>query len=247
MKLHKPSIKVMSFNIQHGASPDGVYDLEKTAEVIRQSGADVIGLQEVDRYYSNRSKGEDTIGRLSSMLGMHYAYGANVDRPPVQPGLPRSQYGTAVLSKYPMVQQHNHSLTSYGQEPRGLLETLIKVNGISVYFYCTHLGLDAEQQQTQTEEILSLMAQKQNHPLLLVGDFNATPDSSDIRRLAQLFQEPFADQPYAYTFDSRNPHAKIDYIWANDKWLLGDRHPAQVIPVQASDHFPIVCDLYLKP
>ncbi|CAG7625068.1 endonuclease/exonuclease/phosphatase family protein [Paenibacillus allorhizosphaerae] len=238
-------LKVMSFNIHHGADSDENYDLEKTADVIRQSGAEVIGLQEVDRYYSSRSNLEDTIGRLAEMLGMHYAYGANLDRAPQQPGLPNSQYGTAVLSKYPILEQRNYALTSYGQEQRGLLETRIDMNAIPLYFYSTHLGLDAVQQQTQTDEILAIAGEKDG-PKIIVGDFNARPYSPDMRRIAAAFQEPFASQPNAYTIDSKRPYAKIDYIWASDKLLLGDAERAQVIQTQVSDHLPIVGDLYVK-
>jgi endonuclease/exonuclease/phosphatase family metal-dependent hydrolase len=242
--MHIP-VKVMSFNIHHGADSEGSYDLGRTAEVIRQSGAELIGLQEVDRYFSNRSRLEDTIGRLAAMLGMHYAYGANLDRPPAKPGMPRNQYGTAVLSKYPIMASHNHLLTSFGKEQRGLLETLIDINGIPVYFYSTHLGLDQEQRETQTNEILSIMGQNEG-PQIVVGDFNARPHSPEMRKLTALFQEPWASLPEAYTIASNRPYAKIDYIWANEQLLLGDPADAVVMNVQASDHFPIISSLIVK-
>ncbi|CAG7643679.1 hypothetical protein PAESOLCIP111_04525 [Paenibacillus solanacearum] len=238
-------VRIMSFNIHHGADSGDTYDLEKTADAIRQSGAEVIGLQEVDRYYSTRSNLEDTVARLADMLGMHYAYGPNLDRAPQQPGLPNSQYGTAVLSKYPIVEQRNYALTSYGQEQRGLLETRIDMDGVPVYFYSTHLGLDAVQQQTQTDEILAIAGEKDG-PVIIVGDFNARPYSPDMRRIAAAYQEPFVSKPDAYTIASNRPYAKIDYIWANDKLLLGDAERAEVVQTEVSDHFPIVSDLYVK-
>ena len=48
-------MKVLTYNIHHGAGIDGVLDLERIAQVIEQSGADVIGLQEVDNHWSARS------------------------------------------------------------------------------------------------------------------------------------------------------------------------------------------------
>jgi endonuclease/exonuclease/phosphatase family metal-dependent hydrolase len=239
------AIKVMSFNIHHGADAGDNYDLQRTARVIRDSGADLVALQEVDRYYSSRSNMEDTIERLAVMLNMFYAYGANVDRTPAVPGFPRSQYGTAVLSKYPILYERNYVLTSYGQEQRGLLETLIDIAGIPVYFYSTHLGLDALQQRVQTEEILRITDQR-NGPLIIAGDFNAQPDSPDMIKMAASYHEPFAGMPQAYTFDSINPSAKIDYIWTNHYLRLGDPFTAQVIRTRASDHLPIVCLLYVE-
>lgn len=242
--LHFP-IKVMSYNIHHGADPFENYSLERIADVIRQSGAEIIGLQEVDRYYSSRSNNEDTIQRLSDMLGMQFAYGANLDRPPSQPGQPRSQYGTAVLSKYPIVQNQNYRLTSYGQEQRGVLETTIDIQGIQLSFYSTHMGLDAVQRNIHADEILAIMA-KRSGPKILVGDFNARPYVPEMTNFTKELQNQFADQPNAFTFDSINPSATIDYILASSEVMLGERENARVIQTQASDHFPIISNLYLK-
>jgi endonuclease/exonuclease/phosphatase family metal-dependent hydrolase len=48
------TVTVMSFNIHHGQGTDGVLDLERIARVIRASGADIVGLQEVDRHFGGR-------------------------------------------------------------------------------------------------------------------------------------------------------------------------------------------------
>ncbi|WP_284645565.1 endonuclease/exonuclease/phosphatase family protein [Paenibacillus silviterrae] len=242
--VHFP-IKVMSYNIHHGADPSDNYNLERIADVIRQSGAEIVGLQEVDRYYSSRSNNEDTIQRLSDLLGMQFAYGANLDRPPSEPGQPRSQYGTAVLSKYPIMQNQNYWLTSYGQEQRGVLETTIDVQGVQLSFYSTHLGLDAIQRNTQADEILAIMA-KRSGPKILVGDFNARPYAPEMSKFTKELQNQFADQPNGFTIDSVNPSATIDYILASSDVMLGERENARVIQTQASDHLPIVSNLYLK-
>lgn len=239
-------IKVMSYNIRHGADPFDHYNLERIADVIRQSGAEIVGLQEVDRYYSSRSNNEDTIQRLSDMLGMHFAFGANLDRPPSQPGQPRSQYGTAVMSKYPIVQNHNYWLTNNsGQEQRGVLETTIDIQGVQLSFYTIHMGLDAVQRNIHANEILAILA-KRSGPRIVVGDFNARPYFPEMINFTKVLQNQFADQPLAFTFDTINPYATIDYIFASREVLLGEREHARVIQTQASDHFPIISNLYLK-
>jgi endonuclease/exonuclease/phosphatase (EEP) superfamily protein YafD len=48
-------LRVLTYNIHHGVGEDGVLDLERIARVIADSGADVIGLQEVDRHWSART------------------------------------------------------------------------------------------------------------------------------------------------------------------------------------------------
>ena len=42
-------LRVMTYNIHHAEGLDGKVDLERIANVIRQSNADVIALQEVDK------------------------------------------------------------------------------------------------------------------------------------------------------------------------------------------------------
>jgi hypothetical protein len=49
------SVTVASYNIHHGVGEDDQLDLDRIAEQIRTSGADIIGLQEVDRHWSSRS------------------------------------------------------------------------------------------------------------------------------------------------------------------------------------------------
>lgn len=46
---------VMSYNIHHGVGLDNQLSLERIAGVIRDAGADIVGLQEVDRFYGERS------------------------------------------------------------------------------------------------------------------------------------------------------------------------------------------------
>lgn len=49
------SVTVASYDIHHGVGVDDRLDLDRIAEQIRTSGADIIGLQEVDRHWSSRS------------------------------------------------------------------------------------------------------------------------------------------------------------------------------------------------
>ena len=53
------SLGVLTFNIHHGAGTDDVLSLERIASVIKNSDADLVGLQEVDRHYSARSNWAD--------------------------------------------------------------------------------------------------------------------------------------------------------------------------------------------
>ena len=53
------TLRVMTFNIHHGEGVDSVYEIERIAQFIREHQAELIGCQEVDNGYSERSRYED--------------------------------------------------------------------------------------------------------------------------------------------------------------------------------------------
>jgi endonuclease/exonuclease/phosphatase family metal-dependent hydrolase len=232
----------MSFNIHHGEGTDGVLDLERIANVISSSEADIVGLQEVDKHFRQRSNFEDQAKWLAEKLGMHYVFAANLDQDPYNPGEPRRQYGTAVLSKYPILESHNYFLSSFGQEQRGLLETLINVKGNRIHFYTTHLGT-VEQRQTQVEEILEITG-KRDGIKIITGDFNSVPTSLPIRTMTSVYKDGFAGTN-VYTAPSNKPTSRIDYIFTSADVNLTDPRVVTVNPA-ASDHLPVIGTIVLK-
>lgn len=82
-------LRVATYNIHHAQGADGVLDLERIAQVLSDSGADVIGLQEVDRHWGERSENLDQAAWLGERLGMHVIYGANLDLAPTTAGAPK--------------------------------------------------------------------------------------------------------------------------------------------------------------
>lgn len=251
-------LKVMSFNIAHGLSMDNVVDLEKTASVIEQSGSEIIGLQEVDRFFTERSSFIDQVDWLSRRLGMYAGYGPNLNLDPIEPERPRRQYGNAILSKYPIKYVENHLLAEVASpivhsEQRGILEAVIEVKGVYLNFYNTHLSLNDEELEVNIDEILVLL-NKSRFPKVLTGDFNAAPDHPQIKRMERQFTDVFkdADKNDAYTYPSPyeniddgvelKPVTRIDYIFTDSHLLVKN---ASVIETAVSDHLPIVADLVL--
>jgi endonuclease/exonuclease/phosphatase family metal-dependent hydrolase len=243
-------VRVMSFNIHHGADGADNLDLERIARDIEASGSDVIGLQEVDNHWSTRSDFEDQAAWLADRLDMHYAYAANLDRAPAEGQTERRQYGTAILSEYPILDSENHLLTNleYAERPteqRGLLEAVINVEGNHVSFYNTHLDHQrSEQRQSQVKEILAV-AQESELPSVLVGDLNAVPSAPEMQDIMTGFTDVFAvlGQDDAYTYPIEEPDRRIDYILTS-----GDieAEAAEVIDTTSSDHLPIVADLSIE-
>jgi endonuclease/exonuclease/phosphatase family metal-dependent hydrolase len=235
---------VLNWNIHYGSGTDGVYDLSRTIDVIDQSGADLVALQEVDRHFRPRSNFDDQPEILSDRLNMHYTYAANLNYPPTEASNgERRQYGILILSdrKYPILESKQYLLPRpLDREQRGLLETTINVAGQRLRFYTTHLqagGSAKESRVAQINKIIDVTGSI-NDQMVLTGDINATPDSSTVDPLYETFDGVFSSntQSNTFTFPATEPDRQIDYVFtANGVETLD----AAVIDTQASDHLPI--------
>ncbi|CAG7632692.1 hypothetical protein PAESOLCIP111_03405 [Paenibacillus solanacearum] len=231
------TLKLMSYNIHYGTDTFNKLNLERIADAIRAADPDIAGLQEVDKHWSDRSAFMDLGRALAETLGMQIVFAPNLDRDPLAAGEPRRQYGTAVLSKHPIVRSSNHALSSFGKEQRGMLETEIAVGARYLMFYNIHMGLTSEQRVKQAEEVLDIM-KGSTLPLVLLGDFNAHPDSEEIEQFKRSgLIDSFSGIADAGTFPSITPARRIDYIFYNDQLELVER---EVVASDASDHRPIV-------
>ncbi|TDD30757.1 metal-dependent hydrolase [Kribbella turkmenica] len=239
-------LTVMTYNIHHGAGYDGVLDLERIAVLIEKSGADVIGLQEVDRHWSERSNRVDQPAWFAKRLNMHYGYAANLDLPPLNPGEPNRQYGTAILSRYPIKDFTNTLLPKYpGQEQRGLAVATIKVRGVELRFANTHLthNNNAERLE-QAQKVVSVLGASEQ-PTMLVGDLNARPDAPEIKTLTALLSDTWVDVGTGpgYTSPAENPTARIDYLLHSSR-VTPKKAAVPVSP--ASDHLPVVASYTVR-
>ncbi len=239
------ALRVATFNIHHGAGLDGVVDLERIARVVEQTGAEVVGLQEVDRHWSERSNFVDQATWLAERLEMHLVYGANLDLDPLTPGAPRRQYGTAILSAYKIRSSTNTLLPRpAGGEQRGLLEAQIKVRGVPVRVFNTHLQHNSQAERlAQVDRIREVLATARESVVML-GDLNATPETPEIAGLTDLLVDAWvtAGVGDGFTYDAATPHARIDYVLSSDRVVA---RSAAVVTTDAADHLPVVVDLEL--
>lgn len=238
-------LRVATFNIHHGVGLDGVLDLARIAATVERTGAEVVGLQEVDRHWSERSNFVDQATWLADALAMDVTFGANLDLDPPAAGAPRRQYGTAILSAHKIRDTTNTLLPRpLGGEQRGLLEALIKVRGIPVRVFNTHLQHDSQiERLAQVARIREVLATAKESVVLL-GDLNATPDTPEIAGLTDRLVDAWvtAGVGDGFTFDAATPHARIDYVMSSGDVVA---RTAAVLTTDAADHLPVVVDLAL--
>jgi len=226
------SLTLLTYNVHQSFGMDNKLDMEEIASTILRADPDIVGLQEAD---AGRvpSLSVDQVLWLSRRLNMHSAYGPSWG----------STYGVAVLSRYPIIQQKSYLLTSAEQQ-RSCLETTIDLGGQTLTFFSVHLGLNTQEWQRQLDELLVYTA-KAPAPKVLVGDFNAHPDSHEIARVLEQFEDSFAlaGTGTGYTSPADAPQETIDYIFVStDITVLS----TDVIPSLASDHLPLAARVQLS-
>ena len=244
----------MNYNIRTGIGIDNKYDLKRTAQVIRESGADIVGLTEVDVNFSDRSNFDDQVAILSEELDMYSFYGHIYDLDPLEEGKPRRKYGMAILSKYPIIATTNHEITRLSTQDKdptpapmpGFPEAKIDVNGKMLYFYVTHLDYRGDPMviEMQVDDTLNIYS-KIAGPKILVGDLNALPGAPELAPLFEYLNDSWvlAGEGEGYTFPVDKPSKRIDYILTSPKIEVVN---AEVIDTDASDHFPVIADIKLQ-
>jgi endonuclease/exonuclease/phosphatase family metal-dependent hydrolase len=232
-------LRVATYNIRHGRGMDSVVNLDRTAAVLAQLDADVIGLQEVDRLVE-RSGRVDQAEALGRSLGMQHAFGAFM---PHQGG----EYGMAILSRFPIERVHRLALPD-GNEPRVALMVEVELPAgdrivvINVHFDWVQDDTFRFAQASALRAVLDTLSL----PYLVVGDFNDVPTSRTLGLLGDLAR---ASQPAVnrQTFPSGAPEREIDYVRAGPAamWSVTG---GEVIPeTVASDHRPVRAVVRLSP
>lgn len=235
-------IKLMTYNIQHGVGIDSRLDLDRIARLIKQSGADVIGLNEVD-YAMKRSAFKNQVNYLAKKLDMNYAFGASVKRF-------TGSYGNAVLSRYPIDKIENHKLPSITAEKetekRALLKAEIKLaENTTLFVLNTHLSLDRRERSGQIKWIQDY-ADSLSEPYILMGDFN-----TEIHEIHSVLSENGRNSSRLTplikgmkTFPAANPSKEIDMFFSSDSPPFTVKR-GFTIQSDASDHLPVVLELDL--
>ncbi|MFF3767508.1 endonuclease/exonuclease/phosphatase family protein [Streptomyces sp. NPDC001922] len=199
---------------------------------------DVVGLQEVWA-----CGGENLAEWLASRLGMHWTWAPSRAPQRWQKRLGDStvDIGNAVLSGWPISEHEVAQLPARANDDDGRLALYTRIDAPThqVPFFTTHLtsAVDASaircQQVRSLAEFVAAHSRGTDFPPVVTGDFNAWPDSDEVRQFGgyktapavtgQVFLDAweYADpaQPSA-TWDAANPYVaagcepsvRVDYI-----------------------------------
>ncbi|KAK1179332.1 endonuclease/exonuclease/phosphatase family protein [Streptomyces sp. NBS 14/10] len=230
-------MRVMTWNVWWRFGP---WERRREAilAVLRSVRPDVLGLQEV------WADGDENLaGWLAQRLGMHWTWAAS-DSPQKwqrRIGDPTVDFGNAVLSRWPIAERDVARLPAAGgpDDGRLALYALVDAPGHPAPFFTTHLNADPHESAVRCAQVTALarfIAERRGagpFPPVVTGDYNAWPDSDEMRLLGGYRTAPavpgqvlldvweYADPaaPWA-TWDAANPYvartfepsARIDYI-----------------------------------
>ena len=233
-------VKVLSFNILHGATTKGDFNLDVIANVIKEANPDFVALQEVD-FQTNRAKEYDLVTELGWRTKMAPLFARAM---PFDGG----EYGEGVLSKYTFLQTRNVALPHQSQnEPRVALEMLtVLPSGDTIAFVGTHLDhlKDNTDRLAQVKKINEVF-KGSKYPTILAGDLNDVPKSEAINILEEVWMVSYNKQKPEPTFPSNKPNKKIDYVMflPTNKWKVIDTEV--ICDTVASDHCAYLVTLQL--
>lgn len=228
-------VKVMTYNLHNGFNTEGDLDMEALALVIEENDPDVIALQEISRGWLISGR-LDMLEWLSQRLDMPYVSG------PTEGQL----WGSAILSRFPVVESTNYELPPRDLFlRRGYLVTVVNIgNEEHLTVIATHLHHISEDSEIRQQQVPVILETWDNADMTIItGDMNAEPDSPEI----QMFRDAgFFDvmsgsvPPEGYTYHSADLYQRIDYIWITPD-LKSEN--AEVFQSTASDHLPVIVDI----
>jgi endonuclease/exonuclease/phosphatase family metal-dependent hydrolase len=153
------TLRVGSYNIFHGGLVD--LDMSAFAKEINEKELDIVGFQEVDRF-TTRVGGIDSIKLLCEACGFEYfGFAKAMD-------YCEGEYGTGIVSRYPITSFEKTDLPYYDKEPRSYGHAKISFDGIEINFFNTHLSL--KNRGPQFEALNEKVNKYKN--CILTGDFN---------------------------------------------------------------------------
>jgi endonuclease/exonuclease/phosphatase family metal-dependent hydrolase len=231
-----PGIVVATYNIHSCVGVDRRYDPLRVASVLRELGADVIGLQEVE-VRRNGARVVDQAAFLAAAAGLRVITGQQIR-------LHRGRFTNALLTRLPVRAIRHIDLSVDGHEPRSAIDVDLDAGDRVVRVIATHFGLGVRERRQQTQRLLATLATDGNgggDGILMMGDLN---EWRGRRGGIPALDRELGRTPAPRTFPSWCPILPLDRIYAATPAVLREfavhRSPLARL---ASDHLPLRASL----
>jgi endonuclease/exonuclease/phosphatase family metal-dependent hydrolase len=229
-------LRFATYNVHGNKGTDGRIAADRTLGVVRNLHADCIALQEFVN--APAGTGEPLLEHWARTLGMHGAFA---------PGFERGGeiFGTAILTRWPILERHEHDVSLPGYRRRVALEVLLRAEGCTVQAMSIHLGVSPRERALQAEKLFRLCSATRADLHLLMGDFNEWSRFSAVSRRLRAHFDVTRQVP---TFPSRSPVVGLDRVWVHPRGRRIETHvDASPAARLASDHLPLVAAIEGAP
>lgn len=235
----------MTYNTRSCRGLDGRVDVDRVVRVVREFKPDLLLLQEVDVGEAGNG-GVDQARVMASELGMVSHFTCAFSRE-------SGHYGIAMLASKRLSIEREGCLPRARDELRAAQWAKLLVGDVEIDVLHTHLSVRTRERQLQLESLLGeeWLKSRLLHPHLIVcGDLNAMPYTPVYRTLAKVLRDvqrlcPGRSLP---TWPSWAPFARIDHVFVGHGFrVLRRQVPWTRRTAMASDHLPLVVDLWVVP
>ena len=221
------ALRVATFNIKHGDTGAGRVDLRRMGEACAGLSADVLAIQEVDRF-ARRTGFRDEMRIIARATSLEAVFGEAARRR-------WRSYGNVLLARGPIsdVEVIKLPRPSHGEQ-RVAIVARVNVDGEALSVGATHLSFRAGEGLPQLEVVLAALARRDG-PRVLLGDLNLGPEVVEPAVTAAGYRLA----PTGPTFPASGPRTRIDFVAVSGLELLAASTPAPGV----SDHLPVVADV----
>lgn len=222
-------MRIVSFNIKAAMSADGQPQVGLLRSTCAGFGADVLALQEVDRW-ARRCRFADQVRAVARATGLTPAFAEAARRFPVR------RYGNALFVRGTVTDVETFLLPrpAAGEQRVALLATARLAGGPELSVAATHLSFRKGEGTVQLEALVSRLGQRPG-PRVLLGDLNLDPELAEPILLAAGYTVPATDP----TFPATTPRRRIDFVA-----LQGlEARSAHAPSAPMSDHRPVIVEV----
>jgi len=247
------SLSIATWNIHKGFSQFNrrmmVHELR---DRLRELSADIVFLQEVQGLHLGHAEqhpdwppmpqheflAEDVWGNHSYGRNMIYDHG---------------HHGNAILSRFPILHEHNQDVTHLRFEKRGLLHCAVKLPQLAqpLHCVCVHLSLFARSRRWQMDALASRIEDlvPAAAPLLIAGDFNDWRNHADdllAERLGLVEVFAGAGRRPSRSYPAALPLFRLDRIYQRGLQVVAAQVHAGRPWSSISDHAVLSAELQVR-
>jgi endonuclease/exonuclease/phosphatase family metal-dependent hydrolase len=228
------ALRIATYNIHRSRGLDRRTRPDRVAAVLRETGADIVALQEV---VGAGPKGASQIESIGAALGMGWVM-ASVRQ------LRSHQFGNAVLSRFPITAHIQHDLSWKTCEERCVQRVDIDVEGRPLHVYNVHLGTAILERRYQAQRLAAIVADRHvGGPKILLGDFNEWMRGMTTKLLSTKLKSVDLTSYLTRkrTYPGFFPILHLDHIYyAGRLDIFNVELPRTRLSLVASDHLPLV-------